>query len=149
MAEFRKTRCRRGGELAAIASHNTHLLVFPVREAPMLKAAGKVILCVDHTKFGRKSVAQLCGLEAIDTIVTDEAAPADLIEALRSRGLDIVIAGAEVRHLAGEPQPAPPETATTTETARQLPLKAARPTASAPESTAFGNSAGSEMVGWD
>ncbi len=31
----------RGGELAAIASQNTHLLVFPVREAPMLLAAGK------------------------------------------------------------------------------------------------------------
>ncbi len=127
---------------------NSHGLLIEIQRA-MLKAAGKVILCVDHTKFGRKSVAQLCGLEAIDTIVTDEAAPADLIEALRSRGLNIVIAGDEVRHLAGEPQPAPPETASTTETARQLPLKAARPPASAPESTAFGNSAGSEMVGWD
>ena len=126
---------------------NSHGLLIDIQRA-MLQAAGKVILCVDHTKFGRKSVARLCDLEAIDVIVTDEAAPTDLVEALRRRGVEVVLAGAEVRHLTGGLGTTPPE-ATTTERARAQHPAVGRTPGSPPESTAFGNSAGSEMVGWD
>jgi DeoR/GlpR family transcriptional regulator of sugar metabolism len=58
----------------------------------MIAGAQKVIFCLDHTKFGRRSVLPLCDLESVDVIVTDSAAPLDLVEALRGRGLEVVVA---------------------------------------------------------
>ncbi len=70
---------------------NSHGLLIDIQRA-MIEAAQKVILCLDHTKFGRKSISSLCGLEGIDAIVTDAAAPAELVEALRGRGLEVILA---------------------------------------------------------
>jgi DeoR/GlpR family transcriptional regulator of sugar metabolism len=53
-----------------------------------------VIFCFDHTKFGRQSVSPLCGLDCIDTIVTDSAAPKELVEALRQRQIEVIVAPA-------------------------------------------------------
>ena len=58
----------------------------------MIRAAGKVIFCLDHTKFGRRSVAHLCDLSEIDVVVTDSAAPPDLVQTLRNRGLEVIVA---------------------------------------------------------
>ncbi|MBM3837673.1 MAG: DeoR/GlpR transcriptional regulator [Verrucomicrobia bacterium] len=71
---------------------NSHGLLIDIQRA-MIHAAQKVILCLDHTKFGRKSVSNLCDLDCIDTIVTDSHAPKDLVEGLRTRDLDVVVAG--------------------------------------------------------
>jgi DeoR/GlpR family transcriptional regulator of sugar metabolism len=49
---------------------------------------------LDHTKFGRRSVSPLCGLESIHTIVTDAQAPAELVEQLRAKGIEVVVAHA-------------------------------------------------------
>src|SRR3954469_18325841 len=38
---------------------NSHALLIDIQQA-MIRAAGKVIFCLDHTKFGRRSVAHLC-----------------------------------------------------------------------------------------
>jgi DeoR/GlpR family transcriptional regulator of sugar metabolism len=74
---------------------NSHALLIDIQRA-MLKAAQKIILCLDHTKFGRQSVSPLCGLDMIDAIVTDSAAPPELVAALRERGVEVVVApGAE------------------------------------------------------
>ncbi|MBI4659495.1 MAG: DeoR/GlpR transcriptional regulator [Verrucomicrobia bacterium] len=70
---------------------NSHGLLIDIQRA-MIRAAQKVIFCLDHTKFGRKSVSSLCDLDCIDTIVTDGGAPADLVEALRARNLEVVVA---------------------------------------------------------
>jgi DeoR family transcriptional regulator of aga operon len=69
---------------------NSHGLLIDIQRA-MMHAAQKVIFCFDHTKFGRQSVLPLCGLECLDTIVTDDAAPPDLVEALRAREIEVVI----------------------------------------------------------
>jgi DeoR/GlpR family transcriptional regulator of sugar metabolism len=37
-------------------------------------------------------VSPLCGLEDVDVIVTDSGAPADLVEGLRGRGVEVVVA---------------------------------------------------------
>ena len=73
---------------------NSHGLLIDIQRA-MIKAAKKVIFCFDHTKFGRQSVSPLCGLECIDTIVTDSGAPVDLVEGLRAREIEVVVGGGD------------------------------------------------------
>ncbi|MDA1272733.1 MAG: DeoR/GlpR family DNA-binding transcription regulator [Verrucomicrobia bacterium] len=70
---------------------NSHGLLIDIQRA-MIEAAQTVIFCLDHTKFGRKSVSHLCGLDRIDTIVTDSAAPSGLVKLLRERGLQTILA---------------------------------------------------------
>ncbi len=70
---------------------NSHGLLIEIQRA-MIHAASRVYLCLDHTKFGRQSVSQLCDLDCIDLIVTDSGAPPDLVDALRSRGLEVLVA---------------------------------------------------------
>jgi len=70
---------------------NSHTLLIDIQRA-MLKAAQKIIFCLDHTKFGRQSVSPLCGLDMVDTIVTDSHAPHELVNGLRERGVEVVVA---------------------------------------------------------
>jgi DeoR family transcriptional regulator, fructose operon transcriptional repressor len=77
---------------------NSHALLIDIQRT-MLKAAQKIIFCLDHTKFGRQSVSPLCELDLIDTIVTDSRAPQELVASLRERGVEVIVA------------PPPPETA--------------------------------------
>ena len=70
---------------------NSHGLLIDIQRA-MINAAKKVIFCFDHTKFGRQSVSPLCGLDSVDTIVTDHGAPADLISDLRNRDIEVIVA---------------------------------------------------------
>jgi DeoR family fructose operon transcriptional repressor len=58
----------------------------------MIHAARKIIFCLDHTKFGRPSISFLCTLDVIDTIVTDPAAPPDMVRDLRKQKIEVVIA---------------------------------------------------------
>jgi DeoR/GlpR family transcriptional regulator of sugar metabolism len=70
---------------------NSHSLLIDI-QLLMMRAAAKVIFCIDHTKFGRRSVSPLCDLKMIHTIVTDSLAPADLVEQIRGRGIEVVVA---------------------------------------------------------
>lgn len=70
---------------------NSHGLLIDIQLA-MIRAAHKVIFCLDHTKFGRQSVLPLCGVDCIDTIVTDDKAPNDVVEQLRGKGIEVIIA---------------------------------------------------------
>jgi len=70
---------------------NSHGLLIDIQLA-MIEAAQKVIFCFDHTKLGRQSVSPLCGLDCIDAIVTDHGAPADLVQALRNRKVEVIVA---------------------------------------------------------
>jgi DeoR/GlpR family transcriptional regulator of sugar metabolism len=70
---------------------NSHGLLIDIQMA-MMRAAAKVIMCLDHTKFGRRSVLPLCDLEPIDVIVTDSAAPPEMVEQLRQKGIEVIVA---------------------------------------------------------
>jgi DeoR/GlpR family transcriptional regulator of sugar metabolism len=72
---------------------NSHALLIDIQRA-MLKSAQKIIFCLDHSKFGRQSVSPLCGLDMVDTIVTDSQAPPELVAGLRERGVEVVVAPA-------------------------------------------------------
>ena len=72
----------------------------------MIQAASRVIFCLDHTKFGRRSVARLCDISVIDVIVTDSSAPMDLVSELRENYIEVVIAehltGLDLAHIPAE-----------------------------------------------
>jgi len=73
---------------------NSHGLLIDIQRA-MIHAAQKVIFCFDHTKLGRRSVSHLCGLNSVDTIITDSAAPIEVVDSLRAHGVDVVVAPAD------------------------------------------------------
>ena len=80
-----------GGGITLEGITNSHGLLIDIQLA-MIRAAHKVIFCLDHTKFGRQSVLTLCGLDDVDAVVTDDRAPQDLVEQLRAKGIEVVIA---------------------------------------------------------
>jgi DeoR family transcriptional regulator, fructose operon transcriptional repressor len=70
---------------------NSHGLLIDIQRA-MINAVQKVIFCIDHTKFGRQSLLPLCALDRVDAVVTDSKAPADILDALRSREIEVLVA---------------------------------------------------------
>ena len=70
---------------------NSHGLLIEIQRA-MIRAAQKVIFCLDHTKLGRRSLSQLCDLDAVDTVVTDAKAAPEALEMLRSHGVEVIVA---------------------------------------------------------
>ncbi|MEK9861735.1 MAG: DeoR/GlpR family DNA-binding transcription regulator [Limisphaerales bacterium] len=70
---------------------NSHNLLIDIQKE-MLRAARKVIFCLDHTKFGRRSVSFLCELNQIDYIITDTKAPPAMLELLSARGIEVMLA---------------------------------------------------------
>jgi DeoR/GlpR family transcriptional regulator of sugar metabolism len=71
---------------------NSHGLMIDIQKA-MIHAARKIIFCMDHTKLGRQSISLLCGLEVIDTLVTDQAAPAEMLKEFRKHKIEVIVAG--------------------------------------------------------
>lgn len=83
-----------GGGISLEGITNSHGLLIDIQRA-MIHAAQKVIFCLDHTKFGRLSVSPMCGLDSIDIIVTDSQAPPELVEQLRLRNIEVLVAPAD------------------------------------------------------
>jgi DeoR/GlpR family transcriptional regulator of sugar metabolism len=50
------------------------------------------VLCLDHTKFGRRALSFCAPLEKIHTLVTDKAAPRDQVVLLEKRGIEVIVA---------------------------------------------------------
>jgi len=55
----------------------------------IVSAASEVIALVDHTKWGRAAFATFCPTDRLTAVVTDDAAPAELAEAIRGRGIRV------------------------------------------------------------
>jgi DeoR/GlpR family transcriptional regulator of sugar metabolism len=55
----------------------------------MVAAARETYALVDHTKWGRVSTVTFCQAQQIRAMITDEDAPADLIDALRHIGVEV------------------------------------------------------------
>ncbi|RMG65838.1 MAG: DeoR/GlpR transcriptional regulator [Chloroflexi bacterium] len=58
----------------------------------ILRVGREVILLADHTKLGRVAPAFVAPVESIHTLVTNSAAPSDFLEALRERGIRLIVA---------------------------------------------------------
>ncbi|MDQ2851282.1 MAG: DeoR/GlpR family DNA-binding transcription regulator [Allobranchiibius sp.] len=65
-----------------------------VRRALLARSLRKVLL-VDHAKFGRPAPHVLCGVEAFDTIITDDRASEEDLQGLRERCTDVRVAATE------------------------------------------------------
>jgi DeoR family transcriptional regulator of aga operon len=62
------------------------------QNAAMANVSRRVVVLVDSTKFRAPSLHRFCGIERIDTIVTDRNIPADIESSLRDRGVKLLIA---------------------------------------------------------
>ena len=57
----------------------------------LLNAAGQKIVVADSSKFGVTAFASVGPFSQIDRIITDESAPAGMIEKIRKQGVDVVV----------------------------------------------------------
>ncbi len=61
----------------------------------MVAAAREVIAIVDHTKWQRAAFATFCRIDQLSRVLTDDAAPADMVAELQARGILVTRIGAE------------------------------------------------------
>jgi DeoR/GlpR family transcriptional regulator of sugar metabolism len=61
----------------------------------MVAAAREVIAIVDNTKWERTAFATFCPTDRIDVVLTDDAAPAAMVQALADRGVDVRLVTAD------------------------------------------------------
>ncbi len=57
----------------------------------MIKAAQKIIILADSSKFGRKGFGRICGLEDVDQIITDNKIDEKTKIRLAELGIDVVV----------------------------------------------------------
>jgi DeoR/GlpR family transcriptional regulator of sugar metabolism len=77
--------------VAAEGLFNSHLLLAETEQA-MLRAAGRVIVVADSSKFGRKSLTLVSALDAIDVLVCDDGLPQAWRDVVAAAGASLVIA---------------------------------------------------------
>jgi len=66
-----------------------------IAKQKMVAASEQVIVVCDHTKFDQVCLIPIARFEAIDYLVTDSGAPADVVEAIRARGPTVILAPAQ------------------------------------------------------
>ncbi len=55
----------------------------------MAKACSKVVIVIESSKFGVRSALKTFDIEDVDVVVTDNGAPHDVVDELRSRGVEV------------------------------------------------------------
>ena len=73
--------------------YNSNLLLVETEHA-MMRAADEVIVVADSTKFGHASLAHLCGLGDVHTVVVDDETPREWTDKITEAGLQLVVAAA-------------------------------------------------------
>ena len=71
--------------------YNSNLLLVETERA-MMQCADRTIVVADSSKFGRSSLARLCTLSEVETIVTDEGINALSKEQLEAANVEVVLA---------------------------------------------------------
>ncbi|MGQ8821513.1 DeoR family transcriptional regulator [Bibersteinia trehalosi] len=57
----------------------------------MCRAAKKIVVLADSTKFGRKSPNIVCGLEKIDVVISDSQLSEEMKERIEQKGIQVII----------------------------------------------------------
>jgi len=71
-------------------TYESSVAMMSVKRA-MARAAGRLILLVDHTKFNERSLSKVIGIDQIDVVVTDARTPARVVGALRRAGMQVIV----------------------------------------------------------
>lgn len=74
--------------------YNSNLLLVETERA-MMKCADKTIVVADSSKFGKSSLAKLCQLPDVHTVVCDDQLSEQWQEQLRDAGVNLVLASHE------------------------------------------------------
>ncbi len=104
VATMQHIRVRRAilgaGGVVAEGLYNSNLLLVEA-ERQMMACGQEVIIVADHTKFGRLSLAFLCGLDEVDDLVVDPGISASDQAMLVAAGVTVHLAELEVPHRNG------------------------------------------------
>jgi DeoR/GlpR family transcriptional regulator of sugar metabolism len=57
----------------------------------MIESAGEVIMLLDSSKFGVRSLTRVLDFSEITLLITDEGAPAEMLQALRDHGVALAV----------------------------------------------------------
>ena len=55
-------------------------------------SAKRRVALVDSSKLGREAFARVCDLDQVDVLITDSAAAARSLAAIRAEGVEVVVA---------------------------------------------------------
>jgi len=55
----------------------------------MIKSAQKVVVLADSTKFGKRGFGKICDLSYVDTIITDNEAPLQIVKKIQVLGVEV------------------------------------------------------------
>ena len=77
------------GITAAGISDSNSLIVESLRA--MIKAARKVVIVADHSKFGHDAMINVASLNEIDQVVTDAGLPAEFQKMLKEHQVECVL----------------------------------------------------------
>lgn len=66
-------------------------VILVAAERRFMDRAEEVVLLVDSSKFRSSSGAIVCGLDEVDTIVTDAGIPQDMVERLEELGVKLIV----------------------------------------------------------
>ena len=72
------------------AGLTTHDEIEARTDRTMVERAARTVIVADSSKIGRSALAAICPLEAIDELITDTAAPAEQVAALRKGGIEVI-----------------------------------------------------------
>lgn len=79
--------------ISAAGAVTTHDEIEARTNRAMLLRAGRVVVVADGTKVGRATLARIADLDRVDELVTDAAADAGELDALRAAGVRVTVAG--------------------------------------------------------
>lgn len=57
----------------------------------MMRAAQKVIVLTDSSKFGKRGFGKICNLNQVHQIITDSNAPASAVQMIREKGIEVTL----------------------------------------------------------
>lgn len=57
----------------------------------MIEVAGEVIVVADASKFGRRGLSRVCGIDSIDVFITDARVPDAMVRQLEDEGVEVCV----------------------------------------------------------
>jgi DeoR/GlpR family transcriptional regulator of sugar metabolism len=79
-----------GGVVADGVYNSNSILVETERQ--MMRCGQRVVLAVDHTKFGQRALTRLCGLDEVNQVVVDDRLSDDDRAMLEAAGVEVSVA---------------------------------------------------------